>query len=656
MRRGAGGGAGGRRAAALLAAAAPAAPAGNISVASARAALLYSAAPSCRLLRIVYVGPGGGHGRACAASGAAPSLSPPLVELFGPGAGTGGVAQGAPVPLTCGAAQAVGGAANCTYAGAGVEARLRVAADGGGPVRFSLWVRSNGAAVTHHAVNVAGLSCEGGGAAPNTLYWPKASGVRIRDPARADVYGGGRNVGNLSSWYTGHLSMPWAALESDDAALAVTAQSWDPQLRDLRMDHTPSRAAAGASDLRFVKLRPVPAAAAAWAWDAPPVVVDVVEGGWRAAAELYRGWAAGRLAAPRYAPWQRYALAINGPHSMQAQSAGPGCRTKVPGCEGRASLTFRNISAFQAERAAAGYGWDMWLAGQQVSGWGCCYRWYQPDPFLGSEEELRAANLEMRARGARVLFYTNGFEWDSQFPADLPGKYASHGLNTSIGVPWAGFKDGDCIVADASGDVDSAVTDGYCLDRMPGVPEDAWVWRAMCPGGAWTEYLQYWMARYARDLRAGGMMSDQIGALYLGHCRDGLTTQRTVIHLKALLEAGREHDAEWGVHIEGTADVYGAYAWNMGNSAPYARWGHYRPGPCQPNRDSHVPGCLPREIIFPEMYRFTFPEHILRSSSFIPPDQSFLLALQPAGLWPAMEAAREVVLTGTFRGTVGIVA
>ena len=80
-------------------------------------------------------------------------------------------------------------------------------------------------------------------------------------------------------------------------------------------------------------------------------------------------------------------------------------------------------------------------------------------------------------------------------------------------------------------------------------------------------------------------MGDQVGALYLGHhcalCEDGHTTRHTVDQLRALVAAGRDCEVcnkEFGVLIEGTAAVYGAHSYSMGNSAPYARWGHYLPG------------------------------------------------------------------------------
>ena len=49
------------------------------------------------------------------------------------------------------------------------------------------------------------------------------------------------------------------------------------------------------------------------------------------------------------------------------------------------------------------------------------------------------------------------------------------------------------------------------------------------------------------------MMSDQIGALYIGHCADGYTTKHTVDQLQALVAAGRDCDGcsrEFGVLIE----------------------------------------------------------------------------------------------------------
>ena len=174
------------------------------------------------------------------------------------------------------------------------------------------------------------------------------------------------------------------------------------------------------------------------------------------------------------------------------------------------------------------------------------------------------------------------------------------------------------------------------------------------------------------------MMSDQIGALYIGHCADGYTTKHTVDQLQALVAAGRDCDGcsrEFGVLIEvqnthllrhfmlkmivlprqardrhrestqkevrifayqGTADVYGAHAYNMGNSAPYSRWGHFLPGKV---------GSESVEI-FPELYRYTFPEHVQRTSSFLQRNTSFWLGLRGEYLFPAIEASRDVVYSG----------
>ena len=65
-------------------------------------------------------------------------------------------------------------------------------------------------------------------------------------------------------------------------------------------------------------------------------------------------------------------------------------------------------------------------------------------------------------------------------------------------------------------------------------------------------------------------MGDQVGALYLGHhCalgEDGHATRHTVDQLRALVAAGRDcevRNKEFGVLIEGTADVYGAHSYSI---------------------------------------------------------------------------------------------
>jgi hypothetical protein len=235
-----------------------------------------------------------------------------------------------------------------------------------------------------------------------------------------------------------------------------------------------------------------------------------------------------------------------------------------------------------------------------VWGHGCCFRFYQPDPFLGTEAELTQANREIAARGGRTLYYTNGFNWDAPskplrpghagWPFDLPPQYSQAAamgqLNTSCPTSVDGTFDeinsAPCLLYDRTGEPDAAGEDGYCNNEQPANAMYPLAYRLLCPDSPpWVDYLSYWMARYSSLYKASAMMSDQIGALYLGHCADGYTTKHTVDQLAALVAAGRECDGcnkEFGVLIEGTTDVYGAHSFNMGNSAPYARWGHYLPG------------------------------------------------------------------------------
>jgi hypothetical protein len=154
------------------------------------------------------------------------------------------------------------------------------------------------------------------------------------------------------------------------------------------------------------------------------------------------------------------------------------------------------------------------------------------------------------------------------------------------------------------------------------------------------------MKRYSSVYKVSAMMSDQIGALYLGHCADGYTTQHTVSQLKALVSAGRDCagcDPDFGVLIEGTADVYGSFSYNMGNSAPYSRWGHY------------LPTRVNSSFIFPQFYRYTFPQHVQRTSSFLERNTTFWLGLRGV-LFFAIEAARDVVYNGLYRDTKGMLS
>jgi hypothetical protein len=268
--------------------------------------------------------------------------------------------QGDIIPLTC-SAVLLGGhsSANFTLTNdeLGVEAKLQVRLSPSPLVQgleMSLWVSSAASSditVTHHTLALGAIALNSNTAAAKkragvqTLYWPKASGVRIQDAARADIYGDG-NLGNLSLWYAGHASMPVVTMEKSGTAV-LSVQARDQTLADLRIEHLPSVNGDGASDLFFTKRVPL---APNSSWNVPVTIIALVDGAnasWHDAADIYRAWAHTWMPEPHYATWQRMQSVQNGPHSMA--KSGTNCSHLWPSCESIPTLAFRNLTKFQRD-------------------------------------------------------------------------------------------------------------------------------------------------------------------------------------------------------------------------------------------------------------------------------------------------------------------
>ena len=305
--------------------------------------------------------------------------------------------------------------------------------------------------------------------------------------------------------------MPTVTMENSGAVLSMQAR--DKTLGDLRIEHLPSAHPVGASDIRFTKRVPLQSGSS---WDVPTVVVALMDrnASWHDAADVYRDWAHTWMKAPEFPAWQRMQSVVNGPHTMQ--TAGKNCSKLWPSCESiPTELGFANLSNFQADgflgqgplKGSCGStrvcGADLWMAGQMVWGHGCCYRFYFPDPFLGSEAELTQANLEIATRGGKVLMYTNGFNWDAPsqplrpdhagFPMDLPHKYrqlTSLNLSCPTSSDWEEINHAPCLLYDRSGEADGAGMDGYCNNEQPASIMYGTAYRVLCPGSKpWVDYL-----------------------------------------------------------------------------------------------------------------------------------------------------------------------
>lgn len=405
---------------------------------------------------------------------------------------------------------------------------------------------------------VQGISF-GRGSKDSILVRPNRFGEKIPDP-----------IGNVGMYhdsilYGGMASMMW--MDFYDRQGGMYMASYDKTLLLTALESIPD-ADSGTMRIGFRKYAFVPPAGD---WRSQPFVIGVHEGDWHWAADRYRDWARSWMAQPRVPEDIRQMDGWYGANFKQG--------TTVP-------LGFKDIARLYDDAQYLGLS-HVQLWGQMV-GDSCCYRFYYPDPRLGTVEELKKAISDLRSRGCRIGFYFNIQAFSPYIKEYLSKR--GYRVPNEVEIPdWAGeFKNY------AQTNFDGAATIQY-----PGRESEDDGFRIMCTfSKGWQDYLVHWVVqRYLKEYGADFAYIDQAFSPPVSYCfnfghghdHHGCSAQGRVSLVKRISEEGRDIDADFSICIEGNGDSIGQFS------------------------DLHLYTSFSSQTRFPapEVFAYTFPDYII---------------------------------------------
>ncbi|MBT3382049.1 MAG: hypothetical protein HN742_26020 [Lentisphaerae bacterium] len=292
--------------------------------------------------------------------------------------------------------------------------------------------------------------------------------------------------------------------------------------------------------------------------------IGVHPGDWHWGADRYREWAYSWMKRPDNPEWLKW------------------CDGWV---HGSGNLTFGSIR--KMTRRMQNEGWEyLQYWGQMADGIDqCCGNFYWPAPALGGADGLTRGVAAAQELGGRVTAYMNCQTWtrDSWKNDSLRLTPKSELPQEALELvrPLAWFE--ECRL--------------YPLDGKPqGYYAQKYGWYIMCPASvAFREHLRFWIVdMYCKRFGLDGVYLDQAGAtlakpcynLEHGHSDVGDWGGGNAKLLEQVMAEAREVNPEFIMAIEGAGDALGQYA-NL----------HLTSGLCTD----------------PEVYHYTFPDHILIS-------------------------------------------
>jgi hypothetical protein len=304
-------------------------------------------------------------------------------------------------------------------------------------------------------------------------------------------------------------------------------------------------------------------------------VVGVHAGDWHWAADTYRAWASTWLKPPDNPDWVRW----------------------CDGWVGAMGVPFSHMGSRLAQGRHEGLSYLQYW-GQMADGIDqCCGNFYWPAPELGGDEGFIRGVEEVHRAGGRVSAYMNCQTWtrDSAVNDALRNTPKSDLPEAAVDLihPVDWFEKWRLYPADGE-------PLGYNAQTMG--------WYIMCPAATgFREHLRFWIVdMYAGRYRMDGVYLDQTGAtrakpcycLDHGHDDIGAWGMGNVKLLETCVREAREINPDFIMAIEGAGDALGQFA------------------------SLHLISGLCTD---PEVYHYTFPEHILISGKS---NRSDLSALQ----------------------------
>lgn len=408
--------------------------------------------------------------------------------------------------------------------------------------------------------------CIGEHSEDDILVRPNRFGEKIRNPVgKCGTY-------SRTLLYGGFASMMWMDIYDEKAGFYIA--SYDKELILTALESTPD-CHRGTMSLGMRKYAYIPIGVS---WRSNPFVIGVHQGDWHWAADRYREWAESWMVKP------------NIPEKLKWSDGWYGVHFKVGG---KLRFSFRDIEDLFKDAQYLGLN-HVQFWGQMV-GDGCCYRFYYPDPRLGTVEELKQAVSSVKSKGGTVGFYFN-----IQAFSPLVKEYLSaRGIRIpdSESIPdWMEFRN-----------YAQTNFEGSATVQYPGREFENDGFRIMCTcSEGWQKYLIHWVVeRYLKEYGANFAYIDQAFSPPVSYCfnfahghrHHGCSAQGRVETIRRLSEEGRKLDREFSLCIEGNGDSVGQYC----SLHLYTSFSSQTRHPA------------------PEVFAYTFPDYIIIDGFANPP-------------------------------------
>jgi len=364
----------------------------------------------------------------------------------------------------------------------------------------------------------------------DVLVRPNRFGEKIPDPVgRAGTY-------PTSILYGGFASMMWLDIYDGRGGLYIA--SHDRTLLLTALETIPNVKAGTMS----IGMRKYPYIPSGGTWRSEPFVIGVHEGDWHWAADQYRAWAESWMAKPSV------------PDDVKNTDGWYGVHFKP---KGLIKHRFKDIVKLYEDAEYLGLS-HIQFWGQMV-GDGCCYRFYYPDPRLGSLQDLRTSISKVKEKGGRVGFYFNIQAFSPHVREVLSKK--GYSLPGDVKIPdWLSeFRDYAQVNFDGSTTV-----------QYPGRESDDDGFRIMCTySKGWQDYMCHWIVeKYLKEYGADFAYVDQVFSPHVSYCfnfdhghqHHGCSAQGRVSLTKRLLKEGRSADPNFSICIEGNGDSVGQFS------------------------------------------------------------------------------------------------
>lgn len=226
------------------------------------------------------------------------------------------------------------------------------------------------------------------------------------------------------------------------------------------------------------------------------------------------------------------------------------------------------------------------------------YPYWQPDPLIGTEDQIRNINAELKRRGVKVVPYINPiYAWNEYPDVRNVDKDVTDRINSIpkdyLQPNWNYYKDFSAIRYD--GTANFVETHYY-----GGLPQ-------MCLGSEeWQNYPLWWTHKYALDYGFSGVQWDQLGAYPNQYCVDerhnhkysGVGPNGTIEMCERIYS-----DPEYKVDKD-------FYIWYEGASDIFSQYMQY----CHSECDVWM------AFSYPELIRYTFPQNLYGSDYNFYPD------------------------------------